>query len=210
MSASLARRYARIGFASLAAGVLAACSTLLAPSGATIQLTATSSSIAANSATTLVATVLDQAGRSVQDGTRVSFGTTLGNVSPPQARTRSGTASTSFTCNQIGTATIVATSGSAVSNSVVITVGNAVTVTLSASTTNPTINTAVTFTATVNPSSTAIDHYAWTFGDSTATTTTATGTAQHTYTTTGTMTGTVQAVTSGTFGPTAQIQIVVQ
>lgn len=193
----------------LLAGLLAGCAALLAPSGSTIELAATSTSISANSSTGLTATVLDTAGNTVQDGTRITFQSNIGVFNPPQARTRSGVATSQFTSSQVGTATISATSGAATSNAVTISVGQAVTVSLTATPTTATVNTAVTFTATVTPSGTTIDHYAWTFGDG-ATTTTTTSTTTHSYTTTGTMTVTVQAVTSGSSGPTAHVQITVQ
>lgn len=189
--------------------VLSACAALLAPSDAVIELAASNATIPANVWTSITATVTDATGGQVQDGTRVSFQATMGTVNPPDVRTRGGKATTQFTASDSGTATVVATSGSVTSNPVTITVGPSVTVSLTATPTTTTVNTSVTFTAAVSPSGTAVDHYEWSFGDL-ATTTTTTNSTQHTYNTTGTMTVTVKAVISGTSGPTAQAQVVVQ
>src|SRR2546427_1164496 len=88
---------------------------LLAPSSASITLTASATVLPLNGTTDLVAQVLEQAGSPPHSGTHVIFTTTLGSVQPPEAETdlngrvvvkfHAGTAS--------GIATIIASSGGA-------------------------------------------------------------------------------------------------
>jgi adhesin/invasin len=86
---------------------------LLAPSGSTITLTASTTAMSVNGTAQLIAQVIEQAGTPPHSGTHVIFTTTLGSVKPPEGDTDingrvlaifdSGTAN--------GTATITATSG---------------------------------------------------------------------------------------------------
>ena len=55
---------------------------LTAPSESTITLFATATSVSATGSTDIVATVIEQAGTAVQNGTVVSFTTTLGRIEP--------------------------------------------------------------------------------------------------------------------------------
>src|SRR5918993_3775109 len=109
---------------------------LLAPSGSVITLFATAPSVAVNGSIEIVATVIEQgvtatqpgtppangaaapstgqpgAGTPVQNGTLVSFTTTLGRIEPSEARTQNGQVRVKFIANgQSGTATITAFSG---------------------------------------------------------------------------------------------------
>lgn len=108
-----------IGLVSLlaAAAVTATCDSvpLLAPSGSTITLTASSNAIPANGTAQLVAYVLEQSGTPPHPGTQVIFTTNLGLVEPAEATTDiNGRASATFRGNgQNGTATINAISGAA-------------------------------------------------------------------------------------------------
>jgi hypothetical protein len=88
---------------------------LLAPSGSTITLTASSNAIPANGTAQLVAYVLEQAGTPPHPGTQVIFTTNLGIVEPAEATTDvNGRAMATFRGNgQNGTATINAVSGAA-------------------------------------------------------------------------------------------------
>src|SRR5229473_2136998 len=84
-------------WAVLAAGSLVAgCNKvpLLAPSLSTISLSSTSTIVQSNSTAQVSATVLKQPGTIVQDGTTVTFTTTLGTLSPTVARTTNGVATT--------------------------------------------------------------------------------------------------------------------
>ncbi len=62
-------------------------------------------------ATTITATLTDESGRPVTDGTTVDFKTTLGSVSPGQAQTTGGQATVTYTSLATGVATITAESG---------------------------------------------------------------------------------------------------
>src|SRR5258707_206348 len=74
----------------LTAGVLTtACDRvpLLAPSGSSITLTAAASTLPLNGTTQVIAQVLEAGGTPPQDGTLVTFLTTLGSMIPPEAET---------------------------------------------------------------------------------------------------------------------------
>src|SRR5262245_7954773 len=102
---------------------------LLAPSGSTITLTAAASTLPLNGTTELIAQVLEAGGTPPQDGTLVTFITTLGSVSPPEAETRGGKVIVTFIAgNQNGTAVITASSGGASAsglNAVRVAIGSA-------------------------------------------------------------------------------------
>jgi hypothetical protein len=113
-----------------AAVVTAGCDKLplLAPNESTITLSSSSTVVQANGVTDLRAVVLEQGGTPVQNGTTVSFTTTLGTLSPTDARTTNGVAVVQFLGNgQSGTATIRAISGGAASEALEISVGAAAT-----------------------------------------------------------------------------------
>jgi adhesin/invasin len=133
--------------------LVAACDKvpLLAPTGTTITLIPTSTSVPNNSQTTIVATVIEHGtasgssgtststtstgGTPVQNGTLITFTTTLGHIEPAEARTNNGqVAVTLFTDNNSGTPTITAYSGGASATNSTIKIGAATvkTVTLSA------------------------------------------------------------------------------
>ncbi len=126
---------------SLAMGVLtlaAACDKvpLTAPTGSVITLFATSTTVPTNGEIEIIATVIENgtapstgtptpggtpattatpaAGTPVQNGTLVSFITTIGTIEPREARTQNGEVRVKFRANgQSGTATITAYSGGA-------------------------------------------------------------------------------------------------
>jgi PKD repeat protein len=87
---------------------------LLAPSGSVITLTAAATALPLNGSTDILAQVLESAGTPPQDGTLITFTTTLGSFQPPEAETRGGRVTVKFLAgSQNGTATIVASSGGA-------------------------------------------------------------------------------------------------
>lgn len=88
---------------------------LLAPSGSSITLTSSTTVLAINGTTDLIAQVLESAGTPPHTGTRVSFTTTLGTVQPSEADTDiSGRVIVRFLAGTAsGTATITAFSGGA-------------------------------------------------------------------------------------------------
>ncbi len=99
---------------------------LTAPTQSTILLFATSPSVPSNGAINLVATVTEQSGTPVQNGTLVTFTTTLGALNPNEARTENGKVTVSLAANgQSGTATVTAFSGGIKSEALTVPVGAA-------------------------------------------------------------------------------------
>ena len=98
----------------LAALVAASCDKvpLFAPTESTLTLTASRLALGANLSAELVATVIEQSGTPVQNGTVVTFTTTLGTIEPREALTNGGTATAVLRAGtQSGTATVSAFSG---------------------------------------------------------------------------------------------------
>jgi hypothetical protein len=101
---------------------------LLAPQQSTITVSSNSSVVQANGSAQIRATVLEQSGTPVQNGTTVTFTTNLGALSPAEARTLNGVATVQFVGNgQSGRAQIRALSGGAVSDPLELSVGAAAT-----------------------------------------------------------------------------------
>ena len=101
---------------------------LLAPTGSTITLTASTTALPSNGATQLIAQVLEASGTPPHSGTHIIFTTTLGTIEPAEMETDvNGRAVTTFRAgNANGTATITASSGGAsvaAANAVKIAVG---------------------------------------------------------------------------------------
>jgi hypothetical protein len=104
----------------LVAGIGASCDRvpLTAPTQSTIQLFSTAPSVPLNGSIDLIATITEQAGTPVPDGTLVSFTTTLGRIEPSETRTDNGKATVKLVAGtQSGTATVTAFSGAATSGS---------------------------------------------------------------------------------------------
>ena len=102
----------------LAAFLVASCDKmpLLAPTGTTITLSAGSTTSGLNASIEITATVIESAGTAVQNGTVVSFTTTLGTIDPPEAPTNNGKATVRLLSgSQSGTAEVRAFSGGATS-----------------------------------------------------------------------------------------------
>src|SRR5688572_207591 len=99
---------------------------LLAPRQSTIVVSSNSSTVQANGTAEIRATVLEQSGTPVHNGTTVTFTTNLGVLTPPEARTVNGVATVQFVANgQSGTAQVKALSGGAVSEAIELAVGTA-------------------------------------------------------------------------------------
>jgi hypothetical protein len=99
---------------------------LLAPGGSKVTLSSNSSVVQANGTAEIRATVLEQSGTPVQNGTTVTFTTNLGALSPTEARTLNGVATVQFVGNgQSGRAQIRAISGGAASEALELSVGAA-------------------------------------------------------------------------------------
>lgn len=109
-------------FAVAAAGAACDKVALTAPTESTITLFASPG----NGFTEITATVIEQAGTPVQNGTVVTFTTTIGTIEPREARTQNGRVTVRFVPGTTsGTATIRAYSGSAQSEPLELTVGAA-------------------------------------------------------------------------------------
>lgn len=107
---------ARFGTAAVALFLLTltACDTapLLAPTNSRISLVANSRVLPIGGSTTLEATVLENSGSPVPNGTTVRFTTNLGRVEPAEATTRNGVATTTFhSGTESGVARVQAISG---------------------------------------------------------------------------------------------------
>jgi PKD repeat protein len=101
-----------------ASGLAGACDKvpLTAPTGSTITVYSSTSYVPVNGTAEITATVIEQAGTAVQNGTTISFTTSLGVVDPLEARTRDGKVTVRFVAGtQSGTARITAFSGAATS-----------------------------------------------------------------------------------------------
>lgn len=123
----MSRHAARFGLFALLA-LVAACDKvpLLAPTGSTVSLSISSTSVAGNGTAEVVATVIEAGGTPVHNGTEVTFQSSVGTVDPPVARTEGGVARATFRANNAsGTARLVAFSGGAQSDEVEVRVGSA-------------------------------------------------------------------------------------
>ena len=99
---------------------------LLAPRQSTITLSSASLVVQANGVTEIRATVIEESGTPVHNGTTVMFTTTLGTLSPPESRTENGVAKVQLLANgQSGRASVKAISGGAASEALELTLGAA-------------------------------------------------------------------------------------
>lgn len=97
-----------------AGAATAACdkAALLAPTNSRITLTASSRVVPLNGTTELQATVLENSGSPVPNGTTVRFSTNLGRVEPVESQTRNGVAVATFHAGaESGVAQVTAISG---------------------------------------------------------------------------------------------------
>lgn len=117
-----------LGVGVFAALTLGACQkvALLAPTESTVTVFAADQVLQINGSTQITASVIEQAGTQVHDGTLVTFTTNLGRLSSPDAQTRGGSATVTFEAgSKSGIAEIRAYSGSAIAEPVLITIGAA-------------------------------------------------------------------------------------
>ena len=99
---------------------------LTAPTESTITLFAAATSVAPTGSTDIVATVIESAGTPVQNGTVVSFTTTLGRIEPAEARTQNGKVTVKLTGDgRSGLAQVTAFSGGATSEKLELPIGSA-------------------------------------------------------------------------------------
>ncbi len=107
---------------------LAACDKmpLTAPTESTILLFANGSSVPLTGGVDLIATVTEKPGTPVQNGTLVTFTTTLGHVEPAEARTNNGRVTVRLVADgRSGTAKVTALSGGATKGELEIPIGGA-------------------------------------------------------------------------------------
>jgi hypothetical protein len=96
--------------------VLAGCDSvpLTAPTRSTISLYASASQVSLNGTLDITATIIEPSGTTVQNGTVVTFTTTLGRIEPSEARTNGGKVTVKFYSGTVsGIAEIGAFSGGA-------------------------------------------------------------------------------------------------
>jgi len=99
---------------------------LVAPTGTTITLFASSTTLGLNSSIDITATVIESAGTAVQNGTVVTFTTTLGTIEPAEARTNNGKVTVRLLAGtRSGTAEVRAFSGDATTDALKVSVGAA-------------------------------------------------------------------------------------
>jgi hypothetical protein len=99
---------------------------LTAPTESTIELFANGSSVPLTGGVDLIAPVTEAPGTPVQNGTVVTFTTTLGRIEPPEARTTNGRVTVRLLGDgRSGTATVTALSGGATKGELEIPVGAA-------------------------------------------------------------------------------------
>ena len=98
---------------------------LLAPTDTTIVVVARDPVIALDGESVITAVVTESVGTPVQNGTQVTFSTTLGTVDPQESRTQDGRATTRLLAGKTtGTAIVSAFSGAATSNTLSVQIGS--------------------------------------------------------------------------------------
>ena len=107
--------------------ILSGCDSLplLAPTGSTVRLVAGQAVIPLDGESLITASVTEEAGTPVQNGTEITFSTTLGTLDTQQARTTDGRASVRLLAGTVaGTAMVTAFSGSATAEPLSIQIGS--------------------------------------------------------------------------------------
>src|SRR5215208_5393378 len=111
LSATDVSRFAACFLCVVMLATAAACEkvALLAPTGSTVTISVSSTTLGANGSAEVIATVIEAGGTPVHNGTEVRFQTSVGIVDPAVARTDNGVATTRFRANGAsGTAKILA------------------------------------------------------------------------------------------------------
>jgi hypothetical protein len=115
-SAARAARRCRVALLPMFLGAVfsASCdkAPLVAPTGTTIRLTTNAQVLPLNGTAEITANVIESGGNSVQNGTMVTFTTSLGTITPSDVGTTNGKATATFNAGSLsGTAVINAFSG---------------------------------------------------------------------------------------------------
>jgi len=130
-TATLSRRaLVALGFLAVvaAAGAVAGCDKvpLTAPTGSTVTLFSNTTLVPVNGAAEITATVIEAGGTQVQNGTLVTFTTTIGQLEPAEARTRDGRVTVRLSSgSRSGRAVVRAFSGGVASGDLTIDIGGA-------------------------------------------------------------------------------------
>lgn len=98
---------------------------LTAPTGSTITIALSSTSVPINGSIDVIATVLESSGTAAHNGTKVSFIGSFGRFEPAEATTQGGVATVKFVGTSSGTTKITAISGAAKAESGDLKVGGA-------------------------------------------------------------------------------------
>ena len=125
--ATLSRR-ALVALGLLAVVASAACDKvpLTAPTGSTVTLFSNTTIVPVNGAAEITATVIEAGGTQVQNGTLVTFTTTIGQLDPAEARTRDGKVTVRLMSgSRSGRAVVRAFSGGVASGDLSIDIGGA-------------------------------------------------------------------------------------
>jgi PKD repeat protein len=120
------RALVALGFA--AAVMSAACDKvpLTAPTGSTVTLFSNTTIVPINGAADITATVIEAGGTQVQNGTLVTFSTTIGQIDPAEARTRDGKVTVRLLAGtRSGRAVVRAFSGGVTSGDLSVDIGGA-------------------------------------------------------------------------------------
>ena len=134
----------RLVSGALALGILgftAACDKvpLTAPTGSTVTLFSNTTIVPVNGAADITATVVESGGTLVQNGTLVTFTTTIGSIDPAEARTRDGKVTVRLLAGgRSGRAVVRAFSGGITSGDLTVDIGGAAAGRISL-TANPTV-----------------------------------------------------------------------
>lgn len=138
---AIVSRRALVALALLAAVASAACDKvpLTAPTGSTVTLFSNTTIVPVNGAADITATVIEAGGTLVQNGTLVTFTTTIGQLDPAEARTRDGKVTVRLVAGaRSGRAVVRAFSGGVTSGDLSVDIGGAAagSINLSANPTN--------------------------------------------------------------------------
>jgi hypothetical protein len=125
---AIVSRRALVAFALFAAVASAACDKvpLTAPTGSTVTLFSNTTIVPVNGAAEITATVIEAGGTLAQNGTLVTFTTTIGQLDPAEARTRDGKVTVRLVAGtRSGRAVVRAFSGGITSGDLSVDIGGA-------------------------------------------------------------------------------------
>jgi PKD repeat protein len=120
------RLMALVGLVALLASAACDKVPLTAPTGSTVTLFSNTTIVPVNGAAEITATVIESGGTLVQNGTLVTFTTTIGQIEPAEARTRDGKVTVRLVAGtRSGRAVVRAFSGGTTSGDLTVDIGGA-------------------------------------------------------------------------------------